>query len=103
MKKIAITIALLSATGAAGADETATAPAPQIVCAAPAPGRSVQYFVAHPNEITPALKKCSQRADAPDCEQADEAEQRLQLVADRKARQEARERTSEAFKRSIGN
>jgi hypothetical protein len=101
MKKLAIALALLSAAGIAAAEEAATAPAaaPQIVCAAPAVGRSVQYFLAHPKEIDATLKECRRRAGVIDCREADEAADARKYAQMRQDRLDAFVRSVEAHKR----
>lgn len=41
------------------------------------PTRSVQYFVAHPDEIPPVLKDCQENPHAANCNAADAAQQQL--------------------------
>lgn len=41
------------------------------------PSRSVQYLVAHPEEIAPGLKNCQENSGAANCDAAGAAEQLL--------------------------
>jgi hypothetical protein len=67
MKKLIVTVAL------------AVLALPVLAC--PDDTKSVQYFVAHPKEITPTLKQCSQKACAPNCKAASEADAQLHAIA----------------------
>jgi hypothetical protein len=54
-----------------------TALAVLLLSACGEPSRSVQYFVAHPDEILPVLKGCQENPHATNCNAASAAQQQL--------------------------